>query len=357
MKGYWNERYIKGGNSGDGSYGEVLFNKLKLLSNLDIKSISEIGCGDFNFGANLLKLYPNASYVGSDISEYIVKKNRKAHPEHVFLVDKDVPDADLLLCVDVLFHILDDKEYEAMLNRLDHYTNYLAVTAYEEEQRTSPHLKIRKFDYKRFGEPIIREVVQKDGQLYFYLFEKSKIDLSKISCVLLTKDAEYPKQILDEIAKYPFGEVLIGTNSPSPYFKHELFKRAKFDLIYYQDDDCIAPIKQLVEQSKPNMINVAMKPGHIESHKDSRATMGLGWGAIFPKSILSSLQKYTDKYGFDEVYQRETERILTYLNFPQNRLALPIEDLPSAWDENRLWRQPQHNEFKEIAEERCKELI
>lgn len=178
-----------------------------------------------------------------------------------------------------------------------------------------------------------------------------------ISCCLITKDKVYPKEILDNISQYPFGEVLILTECNSPFRKYELFTKAKFDYIYYQDDDAICPIKELLEQSKPSVINLAIKPSHFETYKDKRLTMGLGWGSIFPKSILKSLSRYTDKYGKDEIYKRETERILTYLNFPQNRLILSITDLPSASAPDRLWRQPNHYDNILVVEERCKSLI
>lgn len=180
------------------------------------------------------------------------------------------------------------------------------------------------------------------------------IDLTQVSCVLNTKEATYPKEILDHISQFPFGEILILTHSDSPFRKHELFSKAKYETIYYQDDDAICPVESLVELSQDNIINVAMKPGHFEAHKNNRSTMGLGWGAIFPKKLLENLKKYTDVYGEDEVYQRETERIFTYLVYPQNRLVLPIQDLPSAYNSDRLWLQPNHNQFKFTAEERCK---
>jgi hypothetical protein len=182
------------------------------------------------------------------------------------------------------------------------------------------------------------------------------IDITKVSCCLITKEDIYPKEILDHLLQFPFGEILILTHSDSPFRKHELFNKAKFDLIYYSDDDAICPVQKLIEQSYPDVVNVAMKEGHYLAHKDNRATMGLGWGAIFPKALLENLKKYTDVYGEDEVYKRETERIFTYLTFPQNRLVLPIQDLPSAYNSDRLWRQPEHINFKKIAEERCKDL-
>lgn len=178
-----------------------------------------------------------------------------------------------------------------------------------------------------------------------------------ISLCLLTKEKEYPKEILDNIAGIGFGEILIGYNSPSPYFKHELFKMAKYKTLAYQDDDAICPWREILRLSKPLIINTAMKQGHFDAYIGSRSTMGLGWGAIFPKSLLESLHLYTDKYGYDNVYQRETERILTYLNYPQNRIVLDIEDLPSAYAEDRLWRQAGHELFKELAISRCKEVL
>lgn len=183
------------------------------------------------------------------------------------------------------------------------------------------------------------------------------IDLSKVSCCLITKDKTYPQIIMVDILQHGFGEILILTNSDSPFRKHELFAKAKYDLIYYQDDDAICPIQELVRLSEPDKINLAIKEGHYNAHINNRATMGLGWGSIFPKTVLNDLKKYTEIYGEDDVFQRETERILTYLNYPQNRFILNIIDLSSAYAEDRLWRQPQHQEFKLLAEQRCEKLI
>ena len=182
------------------------------------------------------------------------------------------------------------------------------------------------------------------------------IEYEKISCCLITKGATYPKEILDHISQFPFGEILILTHSDSPFRKHELFAKAKHDVIYYQDDDAICPIPELVEAYEPNIITLAMKEGHYQAHLNNKATMGLGWGTVFDKHLLGVLKRYTDEYGEDEVYRRETERIFTNLCYPQKRLILPITDLPSAYAEDRLWRQPIHNDYKQIAQERCNNL-
>jgi hypothetical protein len=357
---YWSQRYLRS-TSGYGSYGKYLEKKLGWFKGLTIATISEIGCGDFNFGSNLLKLYPDAYYIGQDISELIIDKNTKKFPQYKFTTSiNDLIQADLTLCIDVLFHITDDKEYENMLTNIENnWSKYLAITAYEyDNPLTSPHVKVRKFDYKRFGEPIIRKIIEEDGQLYFYLFKKKEIiDLSQVSCCLISKDHIYPQEVLDNIRRYPFGETLILTDSDSPYRKYELFKKAKFDTLYYQDDDAIVPVEELVKNYQPDIINVLMKPGHIIDYADKRYTMGLGWGCLFNKDILKSLKKYTDIYGIDAFYMREAERILTYFNYPQNRISADIVDLPSATASDRLWRQPNHHDYIELIKERCKPLI
>lgn len=184
-----------------------------------------------------------------------------------------------------------------------------------------------------------------------------KIKVNEITACLITRDATYPHQVLESVMQYPFGEIIVLTNCDSPFRKYELFEKAKFDMIYYQDDDAIIPINELLEKAEEGIINLGIKPGHFDLYKDRRLTMGMGWGSIFDRKILQTLRKYTDKYGFDDVFKREAERILTYLNYPQNRVILPVIDTPAANDQNRLWRQSHHHEYVRKVEERCKELI
>lgn len=183
------------------------------------------------------------------------------------------------------------------------------------------------------------------------------IDISKVSCCLNTKEDQYPFRVLSHVAQFPFGEILIKTHSDSPYAKHDLFARAKYDLIYYQDDDAICPIFQLLQVADPEQVNVVMKQSHFDSYKERRMTMGLGWGCIFNRSVLKALKKYTDIYGEDDVFKRDTEKLLTHLVFPQNRIILPVQDLPSAMEPGRLSMEPHHYSNMDIIEERCKDLI
>lgn len=372
-KKYWDERYKSGGNSGYGSYDEQLTKKLNWLKGLDIKTVTEIGCGDFNFGSNLMALYPDAVYSGCDISPYVLERNRNLYPQHNFYPAGGYnPPGDLLLCIDVLFHVLDAGEYENLLWTLERtWTKYLAVTAYERDEVLGNHVRIRSFDYKRFGEPIIREIVEEDGQLYFYLFKRpdsfsrlerepeTRVDWSKVSCCLNTKEAVYPWPILHELSKVGFGEILINTHSDSPYKKFEMINKAKFELIYYQDDDALCPVGLLDKYYEPGKINVLMKPSHIEQYKNRRMTMGLGWGCLLEKRFFDELLRYQKVYGTDDVFRRDTEKLLTEIVGPekQNRIEANVIDLSNAMAPGRLSMQAHHYSNMDIITERVKAIL
>ncbi len=178
------------------------------------------------------------------------------------------------------------------------------------------------------------------------------IEARNISACLISKDAVYPAEVLAHTASFGFGEILVLANCPSPHLKQELFEKAKYPNIYYQDDDCIAPIDRILDRSVPGIITCAMKTAHIAAYRKSRIAL-IGWGSVFPQRAIIELSHYRDEYGEDEVYRRETERIMTWFNFPQMRLDLPIVDLPSAMAPDRLSMQPGHYNYIPIVEARC----
>ena len=67
-KRYWENRYLSGGNSGDGSYGKYAEFKAKVLNDFvkenQIKEVIEFGCGD----GNQLSLAKYPKYTGIDVS-------------------------------------------------------------------------------------------------------------------------------------------------------------------------------------------------------------------------------------------------------------------------------------------------
>lgn len=182
------------------------------------------------------------------------------------------------------------------------------------------------------------------------------LDPRHISACLITKDPVYPPAILEALRPIGFGEILIETNCPSLHHRYQVAASASKEYVYVQDDDCLAPIPELLALPVDEGITCAMKPGHLAGYRNTRIAL-VGWGAIFPTPLLGVLDQYRTVYGEDALFQREADRIFTYLNFPQRRLALPIEDLPSAWAPDRMWREPTHAISLAQVEARCAALM
>lgn len=142
---YWNTRYMNGGNSGAGSDGlerNFKIEQLRKLENVD--SIIDIGCGDFRTGELVTKIFPFARYLGVDISRNIIDKcikraeelNLRKRYNFQTINTYDFKDnAELVLCLDVLFHQLDDEQYNDLIGKLKKsYTKYLVLTEYNHHQ-------------------------------------------------------------------------------------------------------------------------------------------------------------------------------------------------------------------------------
>lgn len=83
----------------------------------------DVGCGDLLFwdGKNCSK------YTGLDISPTILEINKKSHPDWNFLLASADESLDLhaetVLCLDMLFHIMDDNVYDRIIENLSRWTN------------------------------------------------------------------------------------------------------------------------------------------------------------------------------------------------------------------------------------------
>jgi SAM-dependent methyltransferase len=124
-RAFWNERYVRdpAKGSGPGSRGEKLALKNRLIRDaierFEITSVLDIGCGDIA----ILEGMEMAHYVGIDISDVIVARNRVLRPDWRFenidaaADDETLPSADLVLCLDVLIHQKSRLHYERIVQR------------------------------------------------------------------------------------------------------------------------------------------------------------------------------------------------------------------------------------------------
>lgn len=80
----------------------------ELFDKLDVRSVVDVGCGDFNW---MKEVQPLPSYIGIDIVESVIAANRAQYSrEGVVFICADVttigiPNGDAVLCREVLFHL------------------------------------------------------------------------------------------------------------------------------------------------------------------------------------------------------------------------------------------------------------
>jgi hypothetical protein len=160
-----------------------------------------------------------------------------------------------------------------------------------------------------------------------------------ISAILITKEKVYPERVLKQIESFGFGEILIHTECDGIYWRY--LKEPKYKDVYIQDDDCIPQIDRIFAEYDGELLTCGMTPGHIAFYRNSRICL-IGNGAFFPWKRIRVLEQYVNKFGKDKDYLIETDRIFTFLNFPQKRLSLSLVQLPSSFNNDRLSLRKEH---------------
>lgn len=151
---YWNERYQQSGTSGPGSAGHLAEFKAEVLNSFvaknGIQSVIEFGCGD---GVQLsLAKYPQ--YVGIDVAEGSVTNCRRrfsGDPSKTFYLANQIPPnlgrIDLVLSLDVIFHLVETKVFDAYMHSLfAHAGRFVVIYSSDKDQPGEvPHVRHRAF--------------------------------------------------------------------------------------------------------------------------------------------------------------------------------------------------------------------
>lgn len=179
------------------------------------------------------------------------------------------------------------------------------------------------------------------------------MEIPKISCVLITQQAEYPEIIMQRLDLGLFDEIIVVAESGSVYNRYIAAKQAKNDIIYVQDDDCMVNYAVLFNHYNGHITNTMTLPFQ-EKYQDMGCTL-VGWGCYFPKHMLEVFDRYIVKYGADDPHLlREADRIFTAMNKPWNTVIMPHEDLFQTPD--RMGYQPNHYTSAAVAIEKVRAI-
>lgn len=162
-KDYWEDRYKKGYNSGDGSYGKLAEFKADVINTFvkvnNVKKVIEFGCGD----GNQLKYFLFNEYTGFDVSLTIIESCRKLyendkHKKFRTMNEYKDEQAELVLSLDVLYHLVERNVYEEYISKLfnaaSKYVIIYSSNTNNNSKNQTVHVKHRKFsDYVELNFP------------------------------------------------------------------------------------------------------------------------------------------------------------------------------------------------------------
>ena len=150
---YWDARYAAGGNSGEGSYGELAEFKAEFLNQFvqdhEGLSVIEFGCGD---GSQLrLAKYPR--YLGIDVSHHAIALCRKMFAgdnKRDFCVASEYQGqtAEVALSLDVIYHLVEDGVFELYMKQLfASASRFVVIYSSNSDcmESNSPHVRHRQF--------------------------------------------------------------------------------------------------------------------------------------------------------------------------------------------------------------------
>lgn len=151
---YWETRYKKGGNSGEGSYKKLAKFKSEVINKFvtenSIDSVIEFGSGD----GNQLTLFKFKQYLGVDVSKTAIDQCKEMYlgdesKSFVELKDFKGHTSQLTMSLDVIYHLIEDEVYfsylELLFKSAEKYVIIYSSNQVEQKQKNISHIKHRKF--------------------------------------------------------------------------------------------------------------------------------------------------------------------------------------------------------------------
>jgi SAM-dependent methyltransferase len=152
---YWISRYREGGNSGAGSYNRLAEFKAEVLNDFvashAIGDVIEFGCGD----GNQLTLASYPSYLGFDVSPDAIESCTRrfaSDSSKSFMLVRDYTGqtAQLVLSLDVIYHLIEDEVYETYMQTLfGAARDYVVVYSSDKEEM---HAQIAHVRHRQFSQ-------------------------------------------------------------------------------------------------------------------------------------------------------------------------------------------------------------
>lgn len=167
-------------------------------------------------------------------------------------------------------------------------------------------------------------------------------------------------RIIEEICKVSeINEILVHDNSKGEnlacYRRFELAVKARNEIIYTQDDDCINhDIPKLFGNKRTTCGATQGYMDALSKPPYSNTSLGLlGYGSVIHKNDID-FSKYLERYPIDDLFYREADRIFTLLG--KRPIIIPCKIELIDEDIDPMSNQPNHLPDREEIINRCQKL-
>jgi hypothetical protein len=132
---YWNNNESRSGTGSSlRATKNIRFHLPKIIDKFNIKKLFDAPCGDFNWMQHILKNI-EIDYLGSDIVEDLIVSNKKYENNKIKfskldIVNEKLPEADLMICRDCLFHFSYKDIFTFLKNFLSSNIKYILLTSH-----------------------------------------------------------------------------------------------------------------------------------------------------------------------------------------------------------------------------------
>lgn len=191
--------------------------------------------------------------------------------------------------------------------------------------------------------------------------------LSSSACLVTRGDVDLSR-IIESIAAAGIEDIVVWDNSQrddlAVYGRYAAIEEAKYDLIYVQDDDCVLKakaIRSLLLLHEADSVVCNMPTPFRYAFYEEHALVG--FGACFhrdaPEEAFSTFWTAVTlgdigPQGTD-FFERTCDIVFTALT-PRIRVDLPYKNLPWASADDRMWKQPTHQEERSRMLELVKQV-
>lgn len=194
-RNYWEERYQKKGDSGDGSYGRLAEFKAEFINDFvkknHIQTVIEFGCGD----GNQVEYFSFPKYVGLDVSSTSIKmcldrfeddkgKSFFLYDSYAFSDNIGIFNSDLSMSIDVIYHLVEDGVFERyMKNLFDSSSRWVIIYSSDTKEQgryQAKHLLHRRFtdwikenrSSWKFHTKVENKIVSGERVAHFFIYRK-----------------------------------------------------------------------------------------------------------------------------------------------------------------------------------------